>query len=230
MLKILPLLLITLFCFGAQANEANVKSTLEKNYPQIGTIDAVYKAPFLGLYEVVASNQLFYTDEKVHYIVMGNIIDLKNGINLTEDRSRQLFAIDFSKLPLEAAIKRVKGNGQRKLAYFTDPNCGYCQKLENGLKGIDNVTLYRFLYPIFPGSDEIVRNILCASDPNQAWEDWMLNHVKPANAECPTQTDTVKALAKRLHVSGTPNLIFADGKQVPGYIPPADLEKALNGD
>jgi thiol:disulfide interchange protein DsbC len=229
MFKYLLLLLTAFFCLNSYADEAKVKSMLEKNYPQIGKVDNVYKAPFLGLYEVVTDDQLFYTDEKARYLINGSIYDLKSGRNLTEERSHKLFAVDFDSLPFELAVKRVKGNGQRKMAYLTDPNCGYCKKLEGVLKNVDNVTLYRFLYPIFPGSDEKVRNILCSNDPNKTWEDWMLNGVPPPSGNCATQTEKVLALGKKLHVNGTPTLIFADGTQVPGYMPAADLEKALNG-
>ena len=222
------MLLAVLVCFNAYADEAKVKSILQKKYPQMENVEKVYKSSLLGLYEVVVDNQLFYTDEKAQYLIVGNIIDMKSGRNLTEERSRKLFAVDFNSLPFEIAVKKVKGNGQRKLAYLTDPNCGYCKKLEGVLKNVDNVTLYRFLYPIFQGSDEKVRNILCSSDPNVTWEEWMLNGVTPPAANCPTQTEKVLALGKKLHANGTPTLIFADGVQVPGYMPAADLEKALN--
>ena len=228
MFKPLLLLLATLFCFNAYADEAKVKSILQKNYPQIGNVEGVYKAPFLGLYEVVADDQLFYTDEKARYLINGNIYDLKSGRNLTEERSHKLFAVEFDKLPFELALKKVKGNGSRKMAYFTDPNCGYCKKLEGELKNVDNVTLYRFLYPLFPGSDEKVRNILCSNDPNKTWEDWMTSGVKPPSGNCATQTEKVIALGKKLHVNGTPTLLFANNKQIPGYMPAAELEKALN--
>jgi thiol:disulfide interchange protein DsbC len=229
MFRTLLLLLALLFCLNAHADEAKVKNILQKNYPQIGKIDNVYKAPYLGLYEVAADGQLFYTDEKAQYLINGNIYDLKSGRNLTEERSRKLFAIDFNSLPLELAVKMVKGKGERKLAYFADPNCSYCKKLEGVLKNVDNVTLYRFMYSIFPGSDEKVRNILCTSDPNKTWDDWMLNGVLPPPGNCANQAGKVLALGQKLHVNGTPTLIFANGLQVPGFMPAADLEKALNG-
>jgi thiol:disulfide interchange protein DsbC len=36
------------------------------------------------------------------------------------------------------------------------------------------------------------------------------------------------ALGRKLHVTGTPNLIFANGVQSPGYLPAEELEKSLN--
>lgn len=229
MFKHIALLAALLFCATAHADPESVKKALEKNYPQLGTIDRVYKSSALGLYEVVMDGQLYYTDENTQYLLNGSIFDLKNGKNLTEERSHKIFAVDFNSLPLGLALKRVKGDGSRKMAYLTDPNCAYCKRLEGELKNVDNVTLYRFLYPIFPGSKEKVRNILCSKDPNKTWEDWMLRGVQPPAANCPTQTDKVTELGKKLYVNGTPTLIFADGTKIPGLMPAADLEQALSG-
>jgi len=224
--------LIALFLFtllsSAQAGEDEIRQSLQAKFPNIGKIEHIVKTPYSGLYEIVIGDQLLYTDAQGQYLFDGNVIEAKNRRDLTEERRRQLFAIEFDKLPLELAVKKVKGNGKRKLAYFTDPNCGYCKKLEKELGKLSDVTLYMFMYPIFPGSDEIVRNVRCASDPVKTWDDLMLNGVTPARASCKTTTDKVMALGKKHRVTGTPNLIFGDGMQVPGYLPAEELEKRLN--
>lgn len=230
MLKPLLLSLALLCCSAAHADEAALlKEKLQKNYPQIGAVTQVNKSNILGLYEVVTDDQLFYTDEAGRYLIAGNIYEMKTMRNLTELRSRVLFAVDFDKLPLDLAVKRVKGNGQRRMAYFADPNCGFCKKLEAELKNVDNVTLYRFMVPIFDGSAEKIRNILCSADPNKTWEDWMLNGAPPAAANCPTPaTAKIEALSQKMKVTGTPTLIFTSGLVQAGYLPAADLEKELN--
>ena len=101
-------------------------------------------------------------------------------------RSHQVFAVDFSGLPFNLAIKKVKGNGHRKMAYFTDPNCGYCKKLEDELKKIDNATLYLFLYPILPGSDEKIKSVWCSKNKTTAWDDLMLNNAQLPAGTCDT--------------------------------------------
>lgn len=226
------LLLILLTISTAWADEAQVKDMLQKNYPQLGTVKQVTQSPIPGLYEVVTQDHLFYTDGKVQYLIDGSIYDLKSMRNLTDERERKVFAIDFNSLPLDLALKRVQGNGSRKLVIFTDPNCGFCQRLEHELVNVDNITIYRMLYPVFPGSDKKVHAILCSKNPNQAWDDLLLHNMLPpvpaANCNTP-QTDKVLALGEKLRVSGTPTLVFADGTLVPGYLPAAALEKALNG-
>jgi thiol:disulfide interchange protein DsbC len=225
-------ILITLFLFAlmpfAHAGEEEIRQSLQNKFPTVGKIDHIAKTPYAGLYEVVIDDQLFYTDAHGEYLFEGSVIETKSRRDLSEERRRILFAIDFDKLPLELAVKKVKGNGKRKLAIFTDPNCSFCRRLEKELSRVSNVTVYFFMYPIFPGSDEIVHNVLCAKNPVKAWDDWMLSEIVPAKATCSTQTDKVMALGQKLHVTGTPNLIFANGIQVPGYLPAAELERHLN--
>jgi thiol:disulfide interchange protein DsbC len=225
-------ILITLFLFillsSAHAGENEIRKSLQSKFPGIGKIEHIVKTPFAGLYEIVIDDQLLYTDAQGEYLFEGNVIETKSRRDLSGERRRVLFAIDFDKLPLELAVKKVKGNGKRKLAIFTDPNCTFCRRLEKELSGISDVTLYFFMYPIFPGSDEIVRNVLCAKNPIKAWDDWMLSEIAPAKAICDTQTEKVMALGQKLHVNGTPNLIFGSGIQSPGFLPVEELEKNLN--
>jgi len=213
---------------SAHAGEKEIRQSLQSKFPNIGKLEHIVKTPYAELYEVVIDGQLLYTDAKGLYVFDGNIIEAKTRRNMSEERRQKLFAVDFDKLPLELAVKKVKGNGKRRMAYFTDPNCTYCKKLEKELSRVSDVTLYLFMYPIFPNSDEIVRNIRCSANPVKAWDDLMLSEIAPANATCATPTDEVKSLGQKLRVNGTPNLIFANGIQVPGYLPVEELEKRLN--
>lgn len=228
MRKIAVFTLLLAIITSAHGGEKEIRESLQSNFPGLGKIEHVVKTSYGGLYEVLVDGQLVYTDEKGLYVFNGNVMDVKTRRNLTEERRRVLFAINFNDLPLELAVKKVKGNGKRKLAYFTDPNCSYCKKLEQELSKISDVTLYIFLYPIFPNSDRIVQNIRCSADPVKAWDDLMLRGVAPAVANCVTPTEKVKELGQRLRVNGTPNLIFGSGVQSPGYLPVEELEKNLN--
>lgn len=227
MRKILGLALLFL-SLSVVAGESEIRQALQSKFPNIGKIEHIKKTPYGGLYEVVIGEQLIYADEKGQYLFDGSVIDAQTRRDLTEERRQQLFAIDFNALPLNLAVKKVKGNGKRKMAYFTDPNCGYCKRLEKELSKVTDVTLYLFLYPIFQGSDEIVRNVHCARDPAKAWDNLMLNGEKPATAKCKVPTEQVMALGKKMRVNGTPNLIFGNGAQSPGYLPAEEIERRLN--
>lgn len=230
MFRTLLLLLLTISFAHAETDKAaTIKETLQKNYEQlIGPVDQVNKSPVPGLYEVVTGDHIFYTDESAQYLLDGQLFDLKARSNITEARARKLFAIDFAQLPLDLAVKKVKGNGSRKMAYFTDPNCGYCKKLESELQNVSDVTLYLFLYPIFDGSAEKVQGVWCSKDRIKAWDDLMLKGVQPKAGKCDVPTAKVMELGKKFKVNGTPALIFANGVINPGYMPAAALNKALD--
>ncbi|BBJ00546.1 hypothetical protein FGKAn22_22380 [Ferrigenium kumadai] len=225
--KLLGLLMFVLLS-SAHAGEKEIRQSLQSKFPNIGKLEHVVKTPYSGLYEIVVGDQLLYTDAQGQYLFEGSVIDAKSRRDLTEERRRQLFAIEFDKLPLDLAVKKVKGNGKRKLAYFTDPNCGYCKRLEKELSKVSDVTLYLFLYPIFQGSDVIARNVYCAKNPVKAWDNLMLNGVAPDTASCKMPLEEIMALGRKHRVTGTPNLIFGDGSQVPGYLPAEELEKRLD--
>lgn len=214
---------------AAGASEATVKAAIEKKYPQI-QVETVTKTPLAGIYEVYANGQLLYTDEKVDYLfVNGSMIDIEKKTNLTEERMALLTAIRFDQLPLDLAFKKVKGKGTRKLAYFGDPNCGYCKKFEQDLAKIDDVTVYVFLYPVLgPDSMEKSKSIWCSKDRVKAWNDQLVNGVAPsAPGTCATPIDKILAFGKQKNISGTPTLFFSDGQRVPGAIPADVIEQRL---
>jgi thiol:disulfide interchange protein DsbC len=231
MFRILLLMLLTVSC--AHAEDLSVlKNRLLQNYPQLGKVEQVNKTPVPGLYEVVTTEHLFYVDETGQYLIDGSLYDLHTMRNLTDERSHKFFAVNFNGLPFDLAIKQVKGNGKRKMFIFTDPNCGFCKRLEAELQKVDNVTIYRLLYPIFPGSEEKARNIWCGASRDKAWkawEAWMLRGVEPPTANCDAPTNQALEWGRKLKVGGTPTLIFSDGTLAPGYLPAAELEQALNG-
>jgi thiol:disulfide interchange protein DsbC len=214
------------------AGEEAVRKALAARFP--GTeVQSVVKTAYGDLYEVVVDRQLFYTDGKAGYFLVGNLIDAKSGKNLTEERLRTLMRVKFETLPFDSAIKIVKGNGSRKLAVFSDPDCPFCKKLEAELKEVTDVTIYVFLYPIptlHPQAADKARAVWCASDRAKAWEELMLKGVvPPAGAGCEAPLEKIAATGAKLRVTGTPTLIFADGRLVPGMIPAAQLEKYLGG-
>jgi thiol:disulfide interchange protein DsbC len=221
-------LLVLLFCNAALADDAAIKAAMEKKFPYEKVI-SVNKTPYFGLYEVVLDDQLIYTDEKMTYLFSGNIIDMQTMQNLTEAREKQLYAIKFDTLPFELAIKHVKGNGKRRLAVFTDPNCPYCKNLEKEMVNLTDVTVYIFMFPILPGSEEKVKAIWCSPDKLSAWEDTLLRAVKPQSGKtCDTKAlDKIPMLAKNMGINVTPTLIFEDGVIKPGGLTFDQIDQRL---
>jgi len=226
--QLLPFL--GLLSLPAMADDAAIRKVVQA---QMGAEpQSVSKTPYGGLYEVVLGDRVFYSDEKGEYFFIGGIYDTKTQSNLTEERIQKIMAVPFDTLPLDSAIKIVKGNGKRKLAVFSDADCPYCKKLEQELVNVTDVTLYILLYPIdslHPQAAEKSRSIWCAPDRAKAWNEWMMKGNLPKNpGTCDTPIAKLAELGQKLHVSGTPTLIFADGRRVPGVISAAQIDKFLN--
>jgi len=231
MLKtLLSLALATSVSLSAFADEASVKKAIEAKLGG-NKVTSVTKTSYLGLYEVFADGQIFYTDEKTTAILAGSLLDGKTMKNITAERMQKLTAIDFSELPVDLAIKQVRGDGKRVFASFEDPNCGYCKRLAKEMVKLENVTIYTFLLPILsPDSLEKSNRIWCSSDKAKAWNEWMINGKAPsAKADCDTTAiqKTIE-LGQKLGISGTPTLFFTDGTRVPGAVPLAQIEKKLD--
>jgi thiol:disulfide interchange protein DsbC len=205
-----------------------IKAEIKKRLPEVA-VDAVRKVPYGGLYEVVVGSEIFYTDDKAAFLLMGSLVDLKTRENVTELRMRQVNKVEFASLPLDNAIKIVRGDGSRKIAMFADPNCGYCKRFERDLIGVDNITVYLFLYPILaPDSMQKSKAVWCAPDKGKAWLDHMVRDMSvPVDVNCTTPIDKNLEFGKSKRIQGTPTIFFEDGERVPGAMTLADFEKRL---
>lgn len=214
---------------SAKVTAEIIKKTIETRF-QGAKVEAVTKTIYSGLWEVrLAGNDLLYSDDKVTFIFSGSIIDGNTHENVTEERKRKLSSIKFDELPLNLAMKQVRGNGKRVVVTFEDPNCGYCKKLQQDIAGVTDVTIYTFLYPILAAdSGEKSKAIWCSTNPVKTWNDWMLNGVMPPPKDCDAPNEKVVELGQKLKVNGTPTLFFPTGERMPGVIPTDRFEQMLN--
>ena len=233
-MNVKQLIAATLLTFSslAIADEVSLKKAIEAAYPKF-KVESITKTPYGGLYEVFMGGQIVYTDEKLSFLIAeGQLVDPKTKKNITGERMEELTKIDFNTLPLDQAIKVVKGNGGRKLVVFSDVDCPYCKQLERKeLANITDVTIYTFLYPIetlHPDAAAKSKSIWCAKNRVKAWNDWIFNNQLPSTTgTCDVPLERVGELAKKLGVTSTPTLIFADGRRMLGAQPYAEIEKGM---
>jgi len=218
-------------CGHVIAQEVVIKENISIRFPNFPIIDEIKKTSVNGIYEIKTGTEIYYSDSSADYLFRGEILDTKTGVNITRERIEKLMAIDFSTLPLQDAIVWSHGDGSRKLAVFSDPNCSFCKKFEPELKQLKNVTVYTFAYPILsPDSEQKSRTIWCAKDRAKMWEEWMLKGTVPEVESTPCDAATVErnlALGQRLRISGTPTIVYEDGRRSPGMLQLAELEAKL---
>lgn len=188
---------------------------------------------FPGLYEVFTGDTVSYADATGDRVFVGSLIDTLDKRNLTTERVDQLNSIDFESLPLDRAIKIVKGNGSRKVALFSDPECPYCQQLEKELVSVTDVTIYTFLFPIaslHPDAPARARALWCSADPRTAWKEWMVDRKPPEWKTCAGDpVEELKTLGEKLRINSTPTIFAASGRRFAGSMEAAAFEKFVDG-
>lgn len=210
--------------------EKKIKADLELKIEKL-EVKSVRQLPYSDLFEVVlANNEIVYTNAKTEFTLIGHMINNADMSDMTQARIDELSVVDFKALPFAQSFKQVKGDGSRQIAVFEDPNCGYCKAFRHTLEKVDNVTIHTFVVDILgPNSTAISKQLLCAKDQGAAWDNWMLRKQLPdSSGDCDTSVlDKNKALAQQLGVTGTPTIIFENGKRIPGAPDKASLEEML---
>lgn len=215
----------------ADTQESSVKKLLQPKVGEGAVIESVTKTPFANIFEVKIGDELIYTDSEAKFIFIGRLIDAQSSRDLTQARLDEMNRIKFSDLPLDLALKSVKGNGKRVIAVFEDPNCGYCKRFRKTINEMKDITVYTFMYNILSDDSRTKsKNIWCSADKLKAWDDWMINNKTPAAAAetcATTPHEKVLELGRKFKVTGTPTIFFADGSRIPGAIDAKMLEAKL---
>lgn len=216
-----------------------MRQMLAQRYPNTKFGD-IQRSAVPGLWEVwMGPNVAYVTDEGRHF-VFGHLYDMQTQTDLTAAKKEQVNLrleaakpkLSFADLPLNDAIKTVRGNGRRKLAVFSDPHCPYCRDLEKELSQIDNVTVYTFMFPIasiHPEAASVAQSIWCAKDRPAAWKAFMATGKAPQPQRCTSAPiERNVELANKAGIGGTPYIIFANGDKAAGLLDAANLERRLS--
>ncbi len=232
MARLVVAVLSLLVALSAVANEQLIRRSVE---PKLGgaKIEGVQPSVIPGLFEVRFRSpqgvQILYSDPKGENIIQGEIYEMKSGRNLTDERIGKLSAIKFDSLPLDRAVKIVRGNGKRVLVMFSDPYCPACQSFEQTLQQVDDVTLYVFMFPVIrPERIDDSKSVWCASDRAKAWLDLALRKKAPAPVTCDNPVESIVTLGQSLGVRATPTLFFENGERQQGGMQLADLRTRID--
>lgn len=215
--------------YAAEPSE-RIRIAVERHTQGKVVPSAVAPTPVAGIYEVVSGQEVFYVDASGRYaFVEGRLVDLQGSRDLTADRLEALSRIDFRQLPLELAVRQVRGSGRRVLAVFEDPGCPVCRVLHKFIDQLPDVTVYRFMYPVTdPASAPMARDAWCTSDRQAAWSRLMAGGgVAPAPACDTAGLERIVALGDQLQIQGTPTVFLANGRRLVGATPPDQFLAAL---
>ena len=209
-----------------------IKKILASSYPEVQVTD-IRPSPIAGLYQVFSADAVVYVDRTGQYLLGGPLIATHTKTDLSKQALDERDAIKWEQLPLDQAIKTVRGNGQRTIAVFADPDCPFCHNLEKELAGLDDITIYTFLYPLtslHPDARNKAHALWCAPDRSAAWHDWMILDKAPAAPSVPCTEDPLDNLQTfgRTHkIASTPVIFLENGHRISGTLASAQLNTLL---
>lgn len=173
-----------------------------------------------------------YVDFSKRYILMGELIDLKEKKNLSRERYEELNKVDVSSIPLDDAIVMGDRNARYRVIVFSDPECPYCAKLHEEIKKVLEKTkdivffVKMFPLPMHKGAYEKAKSIVCEKSLVLLDDAFAKKEIPPAKCTTSVVDENIK-LGAKLGINGTPAIIFPDGRIQPGYMDADALIKAV---
>lgn len=219
-------------------SEEDIKKLLQHGMRyDISKIKSISNAEIDNFYQITLDDDVFYVSKDGRYAFFGNIIDLSNGKNITQDAVNLVTKVDWDRLPLDGAIKITKGdNPKAKIAVFVDPDCPYCKKIEiEALSHLSDVEIYLFFFPlisIHPNAMNKSKAIWCASDPIAAWNSFVYNNYQNnndirANCDILKMQKAFNYAEQVLKIDQVPTIILHNGVRVDSIYDPNKLTSMI---
>lgn len=211
--------------------EARARDAILKLSPRV-TIEQIGPAPIPGFRQVIVSGQVIYVSDDGHYMLHGTLIDLENSKNLSEAVMADLREELLAKIPHKDRIVFAPPNPKYTVSVFTDVECGFCRKFHSqiGEYNAQGIAVEYLAFPRMgigsPDFDKMVA-VWCADDRKQALTRAKNDH-PPKSQQCTSPVRMQYDLGQRMGLTGTPMILAADGTQLGGYLPPAQLRAALD--
>lgn len=222
-----------LMLFSSQASQAGpkeIRQQLQQSMPGL-EVKSIRKSPIKGLYEVEVGMQIAYASSDGKHLVIGKIIKVKNKENLTEKRQQEVLADMVNALPGDMMITIKPKKVQRTITVFTDVDCPYCAKLHAEVPKLTKagVSVQYLLYPRNGPASPTFRksvSVWCAEDRIKAIG-MAKRGEKIDYKECENPVMKNYSLGRHIGITGTPTIIFDNGKMLGGYLPAEKIIQRL---
>lgn len=237
-MRLIPFFLMIFGVPAAQAAEQGIpEQTIRQSIEVIAPdleVTRIRQSPVDGLYEVVLGTEVIYMTADGRYVLRGELLDLKNQSNMTQSVRTQLRQKMLADLPENEMIKFSNGKSEHVIYVFTDTDCGYCRKLHQDVPYLTEhgVEVRYLAYPREGLDSDTFREmeaVWCSEDRKAALTQAKQGETIRAKS-CENPVAHQYEMGRQLGVRGTPAIYLANGRSLPGYVPPRELLSILNGD
>ncbi|MBA4285815.1 MAG: disulfide bond formation protein DsbC [Xanthomonadaceae bacterium] len=216
------------------ADDAAAAATIAKS---LGiSADNVRPSPVDGLYEIQHQREFAYVTADGRYLLRGDLVDLKTGEELTENRRRVDRLDVLAKLGSKKLIEFAPPPpmvAKYTVTVFTDIDCGYCRKLHSEIAQF-NAKGIAIRYAFYPRSGPDTESwysaeaVWCAADQRKALTEAKAGaQIKLKGKACDNPVAEEFQLAQDMGIRGTPMMVLPNGDIYPGYVPASQLAAKL---
>ena len=177
-------------------------------------------------------NFIVYMTKDGNYVLKGEILDINNRRNITEDVRAEKRVYLLNSISENEYIEFSSSSAENFIYVFTDTDCGYCRKLHRDVPELNSMGIaVRYLAYPRTGVDSIIgdemRNVWCADDRQKALTA-AKNREQIESKLCDAPIARHYSIGKELGVTGTPAIFLENGIKLPGYIPPDEIYRQIH--
>lgn len=240
--RTLTTLVLSLICSvtlaqGDQSLRGKLRQAIEEASGNQLQIVSLNPTALSTIFEVeLNTGEILYSDISGDYLFAGDMYaTTQTGLMNLSAGTRQKRALDkIAAIPEEEMIVFEPEEVKATITVFTDVDCTYCRALHGDMpKLMDKGIKVRYLaYPrggANAASYDKMISVWCADDRHDALTK-AKNDETLDITECDTPVLAHHEVGNELGISGTPALVFEDGRVVPGYMDSDRLAAMLNID
>ena len=230
---------------NADAGFVSVKNAKKQERPITGLlkqrlkgadIGAPEPTPLKNIYQARVGADYAYLSDDGRYALIGELVDLKTGRNLTEDsKSLNRASLIGAFAESDMTIFPASGNSEHTVTILTDTDCPFCQKLHKELPEILDAGITVRYIP-FPRNGSKgkgyadLKSVWCAGDRQAAMNIATgIKQGKLPSGDCTAASAVDKGfqLGTKIGLRGTPAIILSNGQMIEGYLPAKQLAQLV---
>lgn len=224
------LYLFSLPVFADDAINDELKAAVEQFLPDV-EITSIQPAPIEGIYQVIIGAEVIYMTKDGSYIIKGEILDINERRNLTEDLRADSRVLLLDEIKKDEYIEFSDNKARDAIYVFTDIDCGYCRKLHQDVPELNarGISVRYLAYPragVDSATGKDMSQIWCADDPQTALTA-AKNRESFEGKTCDDPVAKQYVLGQKMGVRGTPSIYLENGRNLPGYMPPEEIQKQI---
>lgn len=192
----------------------------------------LHPSPIPGIYELSHGSDILYVSADGKYALDGDLYDLSNNGNITEQRRRAARVRAIADVPESDMVVFGPRDAKYTVTVFTDVDCAYCRELHSQIEQYNQLGI-RVRYLAYPRSGPNTvswtkaEQVWCSPDRRSALT--QAKRDQPLGAKvCPNNPVASEyALGRDFQLQGTPAIVMPSGEMVQGYLSPQELAQHL---